>query len=63
MTLINKKIPVVKTTMTALKNHFKACLVRASFLRNQGYILPEEYKAIRNRILKEQEILIAFNNE
>lgn len=45
-----------------MADHFKSCITRASYLRNQGYIDPNEFKVIRERILKDQgTILSAFD--
>jgi len=48
------KKPVLKQMKNDLKVHFKSCMTRATFLRNQGYVSPDEYKAIRNRIMADQ---------
>ncbi len=56
------KKPVLKQVKDELKTHFKSCMTRATFLRNQGYVLPDEYKAIRNRIMADQaSVLEAFD--
>jgi len=45
-----------------LESFFKSCLTRNTFLRNQGYIDPGQFKVIRERILKDQAaILPAFD--
>lgn len=45
-----------------MKDYFKGCLTRNSFLRNQGYVDDRQFKIIRERILTDQAtILEAFD--
>ena len=51
----NKKKPVLQQAFEELRDHFKGCLTRATFLRNQGYLTLDEWKKVRERIFEEQK--------